>query len=369
MAIFFLIEKEFKQLFRNKFLPRLIILMPIAMMLLFPWAASQEVTGLTLSVIDNDHSQLSQRLIQKITACNYFTLTDVSNSYDEALHKIESGKSNFIVEVQPDFERDLIVNGTSKVMVSANAVNGVKGSIGSGYLSSIIADFANDLREEDGAGGSINAGFSVIPRYEFNPSIDYKLFMVPALMAMLLTLLTGFLPALNIVSEKERGTIEQMNVTPVGKFTFILSKLVPYWCVGFFILAFAMFLAWLIYGQLPVGNVLTIYLFATLFILIISGFGLIVSNYSDNTQQAALLAFFFLVIFILTSGLFTPIASMPMWAQKMTLLNPLRYFIEVLRMVYLKGSAFVNMMFQFRAMCIYAVVIDMWAVLSYRKSS
>jgi ABC-2 type transport system permease protein len=130
-----------------------------------------------------------------------------------------------------------------------------------------------------------------------------------------------------------------------------------------------MFLAWLIYGQLPVGNVLTIYLFATLFILIISGFGLIVSNYSDNTQQAALLAFFFLVIFILTSGLFTPIASMPMWAQKMTLLNPLRYFIEVLRMVYLKGSAFSNMMFQFRAMCIYAVVIDMWAVLSYRKSS
>ena len=185
---------------------------------------------------------------------------------------------------------------------------------------------------------------------------------------MLLILLVGFLPALNIVGEKEKGTIEQINVTPVGKFDFILSKLIPYWVVGLLVLGYSMVLARLIYGQEPVGNIWVIFLFATLFILVVSSMGLIVSNYSDTTQQAALVMFFFLVIFILLSGLITPVTSMPEWAKAFTRINPLRYFIEAMRTLYLKGSNLYELRHHFYALSVYAAAMWIWAIRSYQKN-
>lgn len=371
MVIKYLIEKELKQIVRNKFLPKLFIMLPTVMLVIMPWAANQEVKGLKLSVVDNDHSTFSERLIQKTDASEYFTLINVSSSNDEALHSVESGKADLILEIEEDFEKNLVSSGMGKVMISANAVNGVKSGLGSSYLGSVVTDFSADLREESGLNHAPNRGqkFNMAPYYQFNPHLDYKVFMVPALMVMMLTLLSGFLPALNIVGEKEKGTIEQMNVTPVGKFPFVLSKLMPYWLVGFLVLTYSMLLAWWVYGLVPAGNLLTIYLFASIYILVVSGLGLVISNKSATMQQALFVMFFFLMIFILMSGLFTPVSSMPQWAQYITRLNPLRYFIEVMRMVYLKGSSFTELIPYFRALCIFAVVLNFWAIISYRKSN
>lgn len=371
MIIKYLIEKELKQIVRNKFLPKLFIMLPTVMLLIMPWAANQEVKGLKLSVVDNDHSSFSERLIQKVDASEYFTLTDVSSSNDQALHSVESGNADIILEIEDDFEKNMTSTGFGNVMISANAVNGTKSGLGSSYLGNIVTDFSSDLREENGLNNAANRGqkFQTAPYYEFNPHLDYKVFMVPALMVMMLTLLSGFLPALNIVGEKEKGTIEQMNVTPVGKFSFILSKLVPYWGVGFLVLSYSMLLAWVLYGLVPAGNLLTIYIFASIYILVVSGLGLVISNNSATMQQALFVMFFFLMIFILMSGLFTPVSSMPMWAQYITQLNPLRYFIEVMRMVYLKGSSFTELVPHFRSLCIFALVLNMWAVISYKKSN
>jgi ABC-2 type transport system permease protein len=193
--------------------------------------------------------------------------------------------------------------------------------------------------------------------------------MIPALMVILMTIICGFLPALNIVSEKEIGTIEQINVTPVGKFAFILAKLIPYWIIGLLVFSICLGLAALIYGLVPAGNLATIYFFALIYILVFSGFGLIISNHSSNMQQAMFMMFFFLIIIILISGLFTPIASMPQWAQSFTLFNPLRYFVEVMRMVYLKGSNLLQLGNQLAALVLFALITNIWAILSYRKSS
>jgi len=187
-------------------------------------------------------------------------------------------------------------------------------------------------------------------------------------MVMLLTMLAGFLPALNIVSEKETGTIEQINVTPVKRLIFILSKLIPYWIIGFVVLSLCMVLARLIYGIHPTGSLLTIYLFSSIYILVVSGMGLIISNYSNTMQQAMFVTFFFVMILLLMSGLFTPVTSMPTWAQKATIVNPLKYFIQVMRLVYLKGSGFKELLRPFFALCSFAVVLNAWAVVSYRKS-
>jgi len=371
MVIQFLIEKEFKQMMRNIILPIVFILLPIGMINVMPRAATQEVKDLKISIIDNDHSEWSQRLIQKLVASSYFTLTDVSSTYKDGLKAMEGAEADFIVEIEPDFERNLAREGVSKVMISANAVNGVKAGLGTSYLSQIIVDYAANLREEMGMSAkSVRmAHFDVEPRYVYNAELDYKAFMVPGLIAMLLILIVGFLPALNIVGEKEKGTIEQINVTPVGRFEFIFAKLIPYWCVGLFILAYSMMLARGIYGQVSAGNIGVIFLFASLFILVVSCLGLIVSNYSDTTQQASLVMFFFLVIFILLSGLLTPIAGMPEWAKNITMINPLRYFIEAMRALYIKGSRLQDLSSQFIALTVYAVVVWVFAIISYKKSN
>ncbi|MGM9815470.1 MAG: ABC transporter permease [Lepagella sp.] len=369
MVIKYLIEKEFKQMMRNIILPVIFVLLPIGVLNLIPRVATQEVKNLNVSVIDNDHSTLSKRLEQKICASGYFHLYDEAGTSRQAMEDIDRGESDFIIEIEPDFERNLIREGESRVMITGNAVNGVKAGLGSSYLAQIIADFSAELRREEGldVGGVSVPGFDVSPRYLYNTTLDYKTYMVPGLLAMLLVLTVGFLPALNIVGEKEKGTIEQINVTPVRRRDFILSKMIPYWVVGLFMMLLAMLVARGLYGIVPVGSVWTILIFSTIFILLMSSLGLIISNYSGTMQQAALVMFFFLVIFLLMSGLLTPISSMPAWAQKVTLINPLRYFIEVLRSVYLKGSELRDLMSQFYALIAITMVVGIWAIASYRK--
>ena len=226
----FLIEKEFKQLFRNSFLPKLIFIFPCMIMILMPWAANLEIKNINLNIVDNDHSVLSRRLVDKIGASTYFCLTALPDTYDEALLAIEAGSADVVLEIPRDFEKDWVKGEAPRLLVAANAVNGTKGSLGGSYLSSIISDYTRELGSESSSQGL--AG-KPLPRVDittqnlYNPTLNYKLFMIPALMVMLLTLICGFLPALNVVGEKEAGTIEQINVTPVGKFTFIAAKLIP----------------------------------------------------------------------------------------------------------------------------------------------
>ena len=370
----YLIEKEFKQLFRNPFIPKLIILFPCMIMILMPWAASLEIKNIRLDIVDGDHSAMSMKLVDKVMASTYFHVKACPDTYDEGLRHVEEGKADIILEIPRGFERDWMQGRSPRVLIAANAVNGTKGGMGSSYLASIVSDYARSLdagrRPAEGASSVVR-----LPQAEvrilnlFNPWLNYKLFMVPALMVMLLTLMCGALPALNVVGEKEAGTIEQINVTPVGKFTFICAKLVPYWLIGLVVRTICFLLAWLLYGILPAGHFWTIYMFSVIFLLLISGFGLVVSNYSSTLQQAMFVMFFFILILVLMSGLFTPIHSMPRWAQVITYINPLRYFVEVMRTVYLRGGGFTDLFPQLGALIAFAVEFNLWAVISYRKSS
>lgn len=372
----FLIEKEFKQLLRNSFLPRLIIGYPCMVMIIMPWAANMEIKNISVNVVDNDHSVVSQRLIHKIDASSYFRLNNLSPTYNSALRDIESGDADVILEIPRHFEKKLENGEASHVLLAANAVNGSKGGLASSYMTATLADYNAQLHVENPSSGivqeaasSVQPSVSVSGKNLYNPHLNYKLFMVPALMVMLVTVICGFLPALNIVSEKEVGTIEQMNVTPVGKFKFILAKLIPFWVVGFVVLTLSFGLAWLIYGILPVGSLGIIYLLSALFVLVMSGFGLVISNHSATMQQAMFVMFFFMIISLLMSGLFTPVMSMPQWAQIITILNPLKYFVDIMRMLYLKGSGLADLSLQIGALLAFATLFNFWAVKSYRKSA
>lgn len=365
-ALPYLLVKEFKQMFRNWLLPVVFLLLPIAMMNVVPRIATQEVKNLNMSVIDCDHSTLSTRLIQKLQASDFFNLYSICHNYETAYSQLEAGDVDFIVTIENEFEHNLYRTGGADVMVTVNAVNGMKGGLGNSYLMQIVMQYARQLASD--AGSEVSPPVHIEPRYLFNPTLDYKPYMIPALIAMTLILLVGFLPALNVVGEKERGTIEQINVTPVSRLEFILSKMIPYWSVGLFIVAFSMILAWKIHGIVPEGSPWLVALFSIVYIFTISSLGLTISNYSDTMRQAAIVMFFFIVIFILTSGLISPIASMPHWAQEATRLNPLRYIITAMREIYLKGSTFTQLLPQFVPLCIYGAVASIWAVISFKKN-
>ena len=366
-ALPYLLTKEFKQMFRNLLLPIVFILLPIAMMNVVPRIATQEVKNLNITVIDCDHSTLSSRLIQKLQASEFFNLYAICPNYEKAYALLEEGKVDFIVTIENEFEHNLYRTGGADVMVTVNAVNGMKGGLGNAYLTQIMMQYARQLTADNGT--MAKPPVNVEPRYLFNASLDYKPYMMPALMAMTLILLVSFLPALNVVGEKERGTIEQINVTPVSRIEFILSKMIPYWTIGIFIVGFSMILAWKIHDVVPAGSVWLVFLFNIVYIFTISSLGLTISNYSDNMRQAAIVMFFFIVIFILTSGLISPIASMPHWAQETTRLNPLRYIITAMREIYLKGSSFHQLLPLFIPLCIYGILASIWAVVSFRKNN
>lgn len=362
--LFVLLDKEFRQFFRNPFLPRMVVLFPLMIMFIMPWVATLDVRHIGVSVVDNDHSEASRRLVQKIAASDYFTLHEVGQQYATALRALEDGKVDVIVEIPDDFEKSLTEGSPKKVSISANGVNAMKAGIGSQYLVQEVMQTLSELRGEQGAAASAEL---ITVQNRYNPTLEYRNYMIPALMIMLLIMICGFLPALNLVGEKETGTIEQINVTPVNRFVFTLSKLIPFWIIGFFVLTVMMVVAWLVYGLLPEGSFGAIYLASALFILVMSGFGVIIANRSETMQQTMFVMFFFVMIFVLLSGLMTPIESMPDWAQWITRFLPPRYFIEIMRSVYLKGTMIGEQGFEYLALAAFAVVLNTAAALTYKK--
>ncbi len=367
----FLLEKEFKQIFRNPFLLKLLVVMPLMIIVLFPYVTNQEIRNVKLGVVDCDHSTASHRLIQKAASSPYFRLTDISSAYNEALRGVEAGKSDILLEIPQDFERSLKRNEDTQVQITANSVNGTQGALGSRYLSSIVLDYGNEFREKEyheGFSGMDIPIFQTQMNYRFNPTLDYKVFMIPGLIVVLVTLLCCALTALNIVGEKESGTIEQINVTPVPKSLFILAKLMPNWIIGFLALSFGMVFAWLIHGVVPEGSLFTVFVLSALYVLAASGMGMVISNYSKTMQQAMFVMFFFLITMMLTCGLFTPLNSMPEWMQIITKINPVLYFVEAMRLIYLKGSSLSELIPNILWLCAFAVFFNVWAVRSYKKS-
>ena len=349
----YLIQKEFLQIRRNAFLPRLIVMFPIVIMCVMPWVMQMEVKNIVVDVVDIDHTVESQRLVQQIAASNYFIFGGQKATYAEAMKDIERGRADVILEI-----RD------GRYLIAANAVNGTKGSMGSAYLSQIVNSQLSPLNSQP---STLNSQLSTLNLY--NKHQNYKLYMIPALFAIVMMLMTGFLPTLNIVGEKEAGTIEQINVTPVSKWSFILAKLIPYWFIALFVITVCLLLAWLVYGITPVGPLWLIYVLSMLLALFFSSFGLIVSNYSDTMQQAMFVMWFFVVCIMLLSGLFTPTRSMPEWAYLTTYVNPMHYFIDAIRTIFIRGGGLHEIAHQVLALAGISTLMGCWAVQSYKKNS
>jgi ABC-2 type transport system permease protein len=369
--LWFLLRKELLQIKRDPSIVKILFVMPMIQLLIMPLAADYEIKNINLGVVDHDHTQYSQRLINKITSSGYFRLRDYSPTFPKAMHAIESEKADLVLEIPAHFERDLVQENKAPLFVAVNAINGVKAGLGGGYIQGIIQDYNQDVREQWSQLARFNAQPTIEVTFSnwYNPHMNYRVFMVPGILVMLLTIIGSSFASNNIVREKEMGTIEQINVSPIKKWQFILGKLIPFWMLAFFVLTIGLIIAAAVYGIVPVGSYGTIYVFASIYLLAILGLGLLMSTYAQTQQQSMLVSFFITMIFNLLSGLFTPIESMPHWAQILTRFNPVSYFIEVMRMVVLKGSGLRDIGMQILALLAFAIVFNGWAILNYHKRS
>ena len=370
-TLIFLLRKEFLQIFRNKLILRMIFVMPVLQLIILPFAANYEMKNISLSIVDHDHSEYSRKLINKFTSSGYFRLTNVSPSYEEALKVIEAEKADLIIEIPQSFEKDLIRENQSKIMISANAINGQTAGLSVSYSNAIIREFNNEIRTEWIQPPRLNAQptIEITSSNWFNLRMNYKYFIVPGVLALLVTLVGFILTSLNIVKEKEAGTIEQLNVSPIKKYQFILGKLIPFWILGMVVLIIGFAISFIIYGIVPEGRFLIGFSFAGIYLIAILGFGLLTSTFAETQQQAMFIAYFFMMIFVLLGGLFAPIENMPDWAKYLTYINPVSYLIEVMRMLVLKGSGFSDLAKHFAIITAFAVVFNALAILNYKKTN
>lgn len=367
----FLLLKEFQQIFRNKLLLRMIFVVPIIQLIILPFAANYEIQNIKMCVVDRNHSEYSRKLINKFASSGYFQLVDVLNSYQDALKLVEEDRADLIIDIPENFEETLIRENEATIMIIANAIAGQTTGLAVSYSNSIIKDFNNEIRTEWIQIPRINPQpiIEITTSNWFNPKMNYKYFMVPGILVLLVTLVGFLLTSLNIVKEKEDGTIEQLNVSPIKKYHFILGKLIPFWILGNVVLSVGFIVSYIIYGIYPAGSFLLIYLFASIYLIALLGFGLLTSTFAETQQQAMFIAYFFMTVFILLGGLFSPIENMPEWARVLAYLNPVSYFIEVMRMIVLKGSGIADVINYLLIIILFAFVFNSLAIINYKKTN
>ena len=365
-TITYIIRKELTQLFRNKILVRIMFFMPIFQLLVLAYTATFEIKQVRMYVVDLDHSKTSRELIRKFGGSSFYSIVDHSASTDLGVDDIKKDRADQVLSIPRDFEKDLLTTGTAKIQFITNAINGSAASLMNAYSLSILQDYNKNLIAE-ASSLNVREPLDVTYSYWYNNELDYINYMVPGILVLLVTLIGMFFSGISLVREKEIGTIEQINVTPIRKYQFIIGKLLPFWVVALLELSFGLFIAKLVFNIPIVGSIWLIFLVAAVYLLVTLAIGLFLSTKTNTQQQAMFLSWFIMVIFILMSGLFTPIESMPYWAKVITWFNPVAYFIEVIRMIMLKGSDFANIVDKLAILMGYSIVMLFVAVWQYKK--
>ena len=352
----------------------MITVLPIIQMLLLSFAATNEVKNVKIAIVNHNHSTYSKQLIEKIRTSERFILVDLPASIKQSDELMQEGDADIVLVIPSEFEKDFYRDKSTELQLLVNAINGQQASLGAGYLTAIIQLFNNEIRQE-AVPNMVVQKINTIPRiniensYWYNSDLNYKYFMIPGILGEIVSMLIMLLTAMNVVREQEIGTIEQINVSPITKWQFILGKMIPFLFIGLFIMTVGLTTGKLLFDIPMRGNLLVVFAYTAINLTAVLGLGLFISNISNTQQQALFTTFFFVIIFILMSGLFTPIESMPKWAQYLTIPNPIAHIVNVMRSVLLKGSGFFDIAYNIQVTVVMAILFNALAVFSYKKVS
>ena len=369
-TILYLLQKEFIQVYRNKTMLPIIFVVPIIQLVILVFAANLEMKKIKMCVVDNDLSSSSRELVASFESSPFYSVKHKTFSITEAEDLIHNHKADIVLHIPADFEKDLIRENTADIQLLINSINSMSAGLINGYSNAVIGQYNNRLRAEWIDMSKIKMSkINVIHQFWFNTELDYKIYMIPGILVILVTIMSMFLAAMNLVREKETGTIEQINVTPIKKYQFLTGKLVPFWIIAMFEFSIGLFIGYLFFNLPMEGNLLVLFGFVALYLLVTLGIGLFISTITSTQQQVMFTAWFFMITFIMMSGIFTPAESMPDWAQHVNVINPFAYFIKVSRMILLKGSGFNDIYREFISITVYAILVLSLAIWKYRKTA
>jgi len=370
-TILYLIRKEFIQIFRNKFISKAIFAVPIVQMLILVPALTMEIKNITLTIIDNDMTSQSRGLISKLEGSSFFKISYITYSENEANNLLHRNKCNAILNIQSGFGRDITNGVPGKMMATINAINASTAQLTWAYLNGVVRDYSADLMKDNIniTPVKMQPRIEITNRYWYNETLNYKFYMLPGILVILITAIGFLMAGLNLVREKEIGTIEQINVTPVRKYHFIIAKMMPFLLIGLADMAIGLLIGKLAFNIPFEGSIFLMFFAATLFLIAVLGLAIFISTFSSTQQQYMFVAFFCMIIFILMSGIFTPYESMPMWAQDFNLINPVSYLMRINRMVMLKGSSIHDVSRELISLIVIGIAFTTLAVRRYRKTA
>ncbi len=349
----------------------MLFFVPLMQMLILVFAATFDMKKIDMVVVDKDLSTTSRQLIAKFDAIPFYNVavTVPDEKIGEGL--LLTGEADIIIVIPVNMEQNLIRNNKGQIQLLVNAIDGNSAQLVYSYSASIIGDFNKNLIANWKGVPNLNlpAQINISENYWYNTELDYKWYMAPGILAILVTIIGMFMAGMNMVREKESGTIEQLNVSPIKKYQFIIGKLVPFWIIALFDLAFGLFVAWLVFGLPVVGSLPLLFGFAGVYLISVLGMGLFISTVTETQQQVMFISFFFMMVFILMGGIFTPIESMPHWAQIANRINPISYFMQILRMIILKGSGFSDLIDELVSLLVLGALFLSLAIWRYRKTT
>ncbi|MCB9058475.1 MAG: ABC transporter permease [Calditrichae bacterium] len=368
--VLYLVQKEFRQILREKAFIGIIFVMPFIQIVVLGFAITTDVKNVTLGVVDYDKSSASRRIIDAFDKTSSFIYMYNLESEKAAQKKLDEGLIKVAIIIPENFERDLRSAHAPVVQALIDGVDGNSAGVATAYVSQIARKLQIEWLQDAGVAPQVLSKMhltQIEPRMLYNASLESKNNIIPGIIAVLLTMITAFLTGMSIVREKEIGTLEQLMVTPIKNYELILGKIIPFIIVAFLLMLVGILAGGLIFGIWVKGSIVLLFALSILFSLSTLGLGIFASTVSKTQQQAMFIAWFFAIFAILLSGFFIPIQNMPDWVQVVTYLNPLRYFIVIIREIYLKGTPLVYLLNETLAMGIFGLVTFTLASLRFHK--
>ncbi|HXF24577.1 MAG TPA: ABC transporter permease [Gemmatimonadaceae bacterium] len=376
----FLLRKEFLQIVRDRTLLGMLFIMPVIQLLVLANAVTFEVKSARMYVIDKDHSSMSRGVATRLAASGRFVPTESSPSMAAGDEAMLDRRVDLIVVIPEGFERGIVRDHRAPLQLVFNAEDGAAAGVMQTYANAILTSYAGELGAEVspsvvtkltvGDGGAPTRGSPVMElrrRGWYNSELDYREYMVPGILVVLVTMIGTLLTAMNIVREKEAGTLDQLNVTPINRSTFIAAKLIPLWTFAMIDLSVGLVVARFVFHVPILGSLVLVFFAATIYLVGALGIGLWISTVAETQQQAMFVTFSLLMVYLLMSGLFTPIRGMPVWAQWTTEINPIAHFVALMRAVLLKGARMRDVASHLAALAAISSVVLTIAIRQYHK--
>jgi ABC-2 type transport system permease protein len=355
-----------------------VLVVPIVQLLVLSNAATFAIRDTAAYVVDLDRTATSRGLVRRFAASGHFKIVEQSDSQALSTDALLDGRVTMVLTIPNDFESSLVRTGAAPVQVVVNAEKGSAAGIVQSYAARILASYSAELTPELRPSFRAAQSFSPPPsrgspridvrvRSWYNPTLDYRDYMVPGILVSLVTLIGTLLTSQNIAREKELGTLEQLNVTPITRGQFIAAKLLPFWALALIDFIIGLTVGWLVFDIPMRGSLLLLFGVAAIYLVVALAIGLWVSTLVETQQQAMFVTFFIMMVYLLMSGLFTPIDSMPRWVQVLSEFTPVRHFVQISRAILVKGAGLAEIARPLLILVVYAAVMLTLAVRQYSK--